>query len=758
MRRGNPDQRRNLDDECGYPETIEARDYRDLYDREPIAARVVQVMPLECWQVTPEIYEDEDIEVTTNLELAWKNLPKVMRGKSWFNDDEGNPVISAWIKADILSRIGSFGIILIGIDDGKRLDEPVDGFEEDDSEMTRTALGSIIGPEAERGPLSLMPGREKTRDGTTVNMNPNHDPENGQFSSGGAGGGVPADKQYKVKTVRMPYGGQELHIHVWDEVRKIYFDRQSGSWWEDLGRPTTHHNEGWLGHNKKEAIDRILSEYGITENATTNEAPPQFRKKGRPDDTEDEQDTEGPPAAYDPTSTTQPTAPDGQEEEGQYEDDARTDTYDPESEDVDVEDGEYDPSMMTDEEGVSQPLQYEEPERKLLYLRCYDETLVDVDRYEADPFHPRCGQPIMYRVTVNDPKTWKGGTGLTMNNVAVHWSRVIHVAETTGTPSEVFAMPVMQPVYNRLLDIKKLHSSSAEMYYKGAFPGYNLTTHPQLGGDVAFDPEDIKNQMEQYMNSLQRYTAFVGMSMNSMAPQVVDPTSQIQAQMEAICVQLGIPMRIFMGSERGELASSQDNGTWTDRIRQRQNNYLTPKLIVPFIDRLIRMKVLPEPEPTQDPRTGAEKCGYSIVWPDVDAASDMEKAQIASAQTQCLANYTSSGIEQIMTFVDYLTHIMGFDDQTAAQIQENAMQQESSQMLSYDPEMEQQMQEAQMEQMTNPELVPDNYYTGDHHYNDGDTGQFGGDEQNGEDAQQQPEEDIPQGPPKKAGKMPLMRK
>lgn len=753
MRRGQPDARRNIDDECGYPEIVESQDYRDLYDREAVASRVVQVMPLECWQVTPEVYEDEDVKVSTAFELAWANLPKTIRGKSWFQDQEGNPVVAAWLKADILSRIGSFGIILIGIDDGRRLDEPVEGFEEDDSETTRTALGATLGPEAERGPLSLMPGPEKKRDGTTVNMNPNHDPHTGEFTSGGGG---QADQQYKIKKSKT-FNQDGIHeIHVWDEVRRIYFDRQSGSWYEALERPTSHHYEGWLGHNKQEAINKILEEYGITNNSlTNNDLPPQLRRKRADAEQEDEgTDDAEEPTTYDPTSTTRESAPtsnpDRRPEEGQY-------AVDEEGEPDEVRDGEEYTGAdgeMLDEAGMpQQPLQYEEPERQLLYLRCYDETLVQVIRYEADPFHPRCGQPVMYRVTINDPKTWKGGTGLTMNSVQIHWSRVIHVAETTGTPSEVFAMPVMQPVYNRLLDIKKLHSSSAEMYYKGAFPGYNLVTHPNLGGDVAFDPDDIKNQMEQYMNSLQRYTAFVGMSMNSMAPQVVDPTSQIQAQMEAICVQLGIPMRIFMGSERGELASSQDSGTWTDRLRQRQNNYLTPKLIVPFIDRLIRMKVLPEPQPTTDPQSGVEKCGYSVIWPDVDASSDMEKAQIATAQTQCLANYVSGGIEQIMTFTDYLTQIMGFDDQTAAQLAENAMNQESQQMLSYDPEMDQAMQEAQMEQMTNPDLVPDNIYTGDHHYNDGDQGEQGqfGQEGNEDDIPEQKDQEEKQ-------KMPILPK
>ncbi len=31
-----------------------------LYDREPIATRTVQLMPRECWQISPLVYESED--------------------------------------------------------------------------------------------------------------------------------------------------------------------------------------------------------------------------------------------------------------------------------------------------------------------------------------------------------------------------------------------------------------------------------------------------------------------------------------------------------------------------------------------------------------------------------------------------------------------------------------------------------------------------------------------------------------------------
>jgi hypothetical protein len=153
----------------------------------------------------------------------------------------------------------------------------------------------------------------------------------------------------------------------------------------------------------------------------------------------------------------------------------------------------------------------------------------------------------------------------------------------------------MRPVLNRLLDLQKIYGASAEGYWQAAFTGLALETHPQLGGDVEIDAADVRGQVENYINSLQRYLALTGMSAHTLAPQVSDPTNHIEKQIEAICIQLDIPKRVFMGSERGELASSQDDAQTNDQLKSRQLGYITPRIICPFVDRLIAVGVLSEP-------------------------------------------------------------------------------------------------------------------------------------------------------------------
>lgn len=482
------DPQRNINKECGYPDgtQLNAEMYRNLYDRDAISARVVEVMPKESWQVTPSLYETEDAEDETEFETAWKELHGALRGKSWYQDEEGSPVWSYLLRADILSGIGRYGCILLGIDDGKALQEPLAGFEDVDSQI----FG--LGTEGQYGANPFYP-----------------------FTQG------------------------------YDEF-------------------TTQLIEGQDKVTDKEPVEA---------------QKPNKKKSGK---------------------------------------------------------------------------------SSLIYLKVFDEVLAQITMYERDPRNPRFGLPVMYLVTFNDPRHGgQSGIGLAVATQHVHWSRIIHVAEGLGS-SDVFAYPRMQQPYNRIWDLCKVYASSGEGFWQQAFAILSMETNPQLGGDVKIDHRGIDQQMTNLRMRLKRHLVTAGMTTKTLAPAVSDPTAYKDAFIEAICIFLGCPVRVFKGSERGELASSQDDSSWNDRLRHRQNFYLTPRVIVPFVDRLIQIGVLPEPE------------GYSVVWPDLDSLSEKDKATIALTNTQSDAAYVSGNVEAILSPMNYWTKTRGFDQEEANEIMEAA--------------------------------------------------------------------------------------
>lgn len=298
---------------------------------------------------------------------------------------------------------------------------------------------------------------------------------------------------------------------------------------------------------------------------------------------------------------------------------------------------------------------------ELLYVRVFDESLAAISRYDDNPTSKRFGKPDIYHLSFFNPfKSVEAVTSQEIQSKSVHYSRCLHIVDEIES-SEVIGIPRLRPNYNRLMDIRKVAASSGEMYYRGAFPGLAFELHPQAM-DATIDKEALRDAVERYMNTLQRYITAEGMVVKTLAPQVVDPSPQLNAYIEQICIERNVPKRIFMGTERGELASSQDKTAWDDLIDSRRRYRITPNIIVPFVNRLINLGMLPKP-----PR------GFKVDWPDIRVMSDVEKADLANKITEALVNYIRGGVDSMIEPLDFLTRILYFSVDEATEILQNAI-------------------------------------------------------------------------------------
>jgi hypothetical protein len=186
--------------------------------------------------------------------------------------------------------------------------------------------------------------------------------------------------------------------------------------------------------------------------------------------------------------------------------------------------------------------------RRLLFLRVFPETVATVAKYDTNASSPRYGLPETYSLTLANPTDPNSSGG---RQQTVHWTRVQHIADNLGS-SEVFGTPRMQPVWNRLLDLQKIYGGDAEGYWQSCLPRLFLESKE---GDVDIDTDAIKDGFEHMSNTGQRWMALLGMNAKLIAPSMTDPTAHISIQLDAICIKLGIPKRVFMGSERGECRS-----------------------------------------------------------------------------------------------------------------------------------------------------------------------------------------------------------
>jgi len=284
---------------------------------------------------------------------------------------------------------------------------------------------------------------------------------------------------------------------------------------------------------------------------------------------------------------------------------------------------------------------------ELLYLRPFDESVVSIKTKEVDISSPRYGLPVTYSVSFENSIS---GTTSKESKV-IHWTRVLHIVDNRET-SEICGIPRMRPVYNRLLDLRKIVAGSGEMFWKGGFPGFALELDE---GATLTDPDRtaLKAQVKDYQDGLQRWLSLEGVKIKELKPQIEDPEPHIKVQLQYICATLGIPYRIFLGSEAAHLASTEDKETWNKRISERQENYISPMLIRLLIDRLIVLGIIPEVEE------------YFIEWPDLNAPGEKEVAEIAVKKTEALAKYIMGSVDEIFPPKEYFTMVMKISEEDA---------------------------------------------------------------------------------------------
>lgn len=310
------------------------------------------------------------------------------------------------------------------------------------------------------------------------------------------------------------------------------------------------------------------------------------------------------------------------------------------------------------DDGTKETRGRKSPRRNVLYLRPLAEDYVRVDTLEKDPYNPRFGQPKTYSVNLDGVGYQQGEyvyPAGSIVNTPVHWSRILHFAD--GTESNPWlGTPRLQPVVNMVYDCRKVLGGSAEMFWKGAFPGYSFETNPNLGDAVEMtdaEKEELKDEIDAFQNGLQRYLRLVNMSAKSLAPQVADPSKHMEQLLRLVAAATGVPIRILLGSEAGQLASELDTITWNRRLMLRNTDVLEPCLVRPLVERLILLGALPQPKQV------------IVGWQDLNTANDQDKADVALKLTQSLLQYVTSGACNLMTPLMYFQLILGYSEDEA---------------------------------------------------------------------------------------------
>lgn len=278
---------------------------------------------------------------------------------------------------------------------------------------------------------------------------------------------------------------------------------------------------------------------------------------------------------------------------------------------------------FADGKPLSEPL---EGKPKLTYMVPYPEGGAVVNSFEMDPANERYGLPKSYNLRQINVEGGQNQTSRTISNV--HPSRVIHIAEFLDS-DDVYGQPRLRAVFNRLMDLEKVVGGGAEMFWLNANRGLLFSADPAMKLDAATKTA-LSEQAEEFANQQRRMMVGQGFTAQNMGSDVADPEMHSSGLLDIIAGTTGIPKRILIGSERGELASSQDENAWSLRIEERRTHFAAA-VLTEVIQKLIDTGNLIAP-----------KGEWSAEWPRHTGQDPEQQARIGLLKTQAIAAYANS--------------------------------------------------------------------------------------------------------------------
>ena len=282
----------------------------------------------------------------------------------------------------------------------------------------------------------------------------------------------------------------------------------------------------------------------------------------------------------------------------------------------------------------------------ITYLRPFSDVNSEIKSYVMDPRDPRFGLPESYQVTMGG---LSGGiSSMPRRTHVVHHSRILHIAEGT-LENDVLGVPRLKPVLNRLVDLEKVVGGSSEIFWINGRGGL----HANADKDTNLkNPEKVSEQIDDYIHKLSRVLRTKGMDVKPLEMSVPNPKDHVSVILDLISGATGIPKRILVGSERGELASSQDESNWMNRIQERQSNFCAPMVLEPLIQKFIDLGALSQ----------FSESDIQIVWPDLVSMNEKDKSEINLNRARAISHYIgSAGSDLVVPDKQFVEEILNLE-------------------------------------------------------------------------------------------------
>lgn len=277
------------------------------------------------------------------------------------------------------------------------------------------------------------------------------------------------------------------------------------------------------------------------------------------------------------------------------------------------------------------------------------EGQLKVVKWNEDETSPEYGQPILWEydenlVTNND-------TNVKKRKVTIHNSR-ISVWSKDGTLNGFSAL---EPGYNDLVTIEKIVGAGGEGFWKNAKSapvlstqeGADLTKMAKLMGIELKDLLDAMNkQVEDYQKGFDKVLMLQGMTADTMTVNLPQPEQFFQIALQCFAASFNIPLKILVGTQTGERASTEDAREWAIACNSRRQNVVVPAILA-FVKKLEACGILREND------------DWYVDWDDLTEATVSEKLELSNKMAD--ANTKMRDMGELVFTSEEIREVAGYE-------------------------------------------------------------------------------------------------
>lgn len=256
-----------------------------------------------------------------------------------------------------------------------------------------------------------------------------------------------------------------------------------------------------------------------------------------------------------------------------------------------------------------------------------------ISSYNSDTNSLDYGEPTMYEYdegTVDD-RTGPNQSKTQPRKITIHPSRLI-IWSMDGTMDQDSAL---KAGINDLISLEKITGAGAEGFWKNAKQAPILEMDKEadilkMAKAMGIDPEKITDVMNEQVGDWQRgfdeLLMIQGMTARLPKVELPDPEHFFMNSLQSFAASFDIPLKVLVGTQTGERASTEDASQWNQTCNFRRKNTVIPN-ILQIVQRLESCGILKEnPE-------------WFIDWTDLTESTLLEKIDRAGKMAKVNKDY-----------------------------------------------------------------------------------------------------------------------